>query len=137
MDMWKKGRSRISRSCSAMLDLPELDVPLRKMICPVRGAAELIASSLRLGLNEVPAVAALVDEGLGAEDEGECEPVGVLGAGFGGVDRDPQVVAGDDEGVAVECDESDVGVVDDLVPGPLLGRADLARRPQLGEARAV
>ena len=57
--------------------------------------------------------------------------VGVLGAGFGGVDRDPQVVAGDDEGVAVECDESDVGMVDDLVPGLILGRADLARLPQL------
>src|SRR5580704_16667027 len=52
---------------------------------------------------------ALVDERLCAEDDGECEPFGVLGAGFGGVDRDPQVVAGDDEGVAVECDESDVG----------------------------
>ena len=57
--------------------------------------------------------------------------VGVLGAGFGGVDRDPQVVAGDDESVAVECDESDVGMVDDLVPGLIPGRADLARLPQL------
>ena len=27
---------------------------------------------------------ALVDERLGAEDDGECEPFGVLGAGFGG-----------------------------------------------------
>src|ERR1035441_8121107 len=31
----------------------------------------------------------LVDERLCAEDDGECEPFGVLGAGFGGVDRDP------------------------------------------------
>jgi hypothetical protein len=42
-DMWKNGRSRTSRSCSATLDLPELDVPLRKMTCPVRGAVELMA----------------------------------------------------------------------------------------------
>ena len=27
---------------------------------------------------------ALVDERLGAEDDGECEPSGILGAGFGG-----------------------------------------------------
>lgn len=45
---------------------------------------------------------ARVDERLCAEDDGECEPFGVLSAGFGGADRDPQVVAGDDEGVAVE-----------------------------------
>ena len=32
---------------------------------------------------------ALADERLGAEDDGECEPFGVLGAGFGGVDRSP------------------------------------------------
>jgi hypothetical protein len=49
----------------------------------------------------------LVDERLCAEDDGECEPFGVLGVGLGGVDHDPQVVAGDDEGVAVECDEPD------------------------------
>ena len=41
------------------------------------------------------------------------------------------------EGVAVECDQLDVGVVDDLVPGLILGRVNLARLPQLGEARAV
>jgi hypothetical protein len=58
---------------------------------------------------------ALAGEGLCAENHGECEPFGVLGTGFGGVDHDPQVVAGDDEAVAVECDEPDVGVVDDLV----------------------
>jgi hypothetical protein len=80
---------------------------------------------------------ALVDECLGAEDDGEGEPFGVLGAGFGGVDRDPQVVAGDDEGVAVQRDEADIGVVDYLVPGLILGRADLAGGPQLGEARAA
>ena len=78
---------------------------------------------------------ALVDERLGAKDGGEREPSGVLGAGFGGIDHDLQVVAGDDEDVAVECDESDVGVVDDLVPGLILGRAGLARLPQLDEAR--
>ena len=79
----------------------------------------------------------LVDERLCAEDDGECEPFGVLGAGFGGVDHDPQVVAGDDESVAVECDEPDVGMVDDLVPGLIVGRADLALLPLLGEAWAV
>src|ERR1700733_5324563 len=71
-DMWKKGRSRTSRSCWAMLDLPELDVPLRKMTCPVRGAAELIASLLWRGLEEVLAVVA-------AEQEGEAVQVGAEG----------------------------------------------------------
>lgn len=70
---------------------------------------------------------ALVDERLCAEDDGEREPFGVLGAGLGGVDHDPQVVAGDDKNVAVECDESDAGVVDDLVPGLVPERAGLAR----------
>jgi drug/metabolite transporter, DME family len=79
----------------------------------------------------------LVDELLRAEDDSECEPFGVLGARLGRVNHDPQVVAGDDEGVAVECDEPDAGMVDDLVPGLIVGRADLARLPQLGEARAV
>jgi hypothetical protein len=30
-----------------------------------------------------------MDERLGAEDDGDREPLGVLGAGFGGVDEDP------------------------------------------------
>lgn len=30
----------------------------------------------------------LIDECLGAEDDGECEVFGVVAAGFGGVDRD-------------------------------------------------
>src|SRR5262249_57385516 len=47
----------------------------------------------------------LADERLRAEDGGEREPFGVLGAGFGGVDHDPQVVARDDEGVAGEGDQ--------------------------------
>ena len=53
---------------------------------------------------------------LGAEDGDEVEAVGVCAAVFGGVDHDAQVVGGDDEGVAVEGDRSDGGVVDDLVP---------------------
>src|ERR1039457_3976059 len=68
-DMWKKGRSRTSRSCSAMLDLPELDVPLRKMTCPVRIGAEFTAPLFWRGLEEVLAVAA-------AEEEGEAVQVG-------------------------------------------------------------
>jgi hypothetical protein len=35
MDMWKYVSSRIRSSSAAILDLPELDVPLRKMINPV------------------------------------------------------------------------------------------------------
>ena len=71
------------------------------------------------------------------EDDRYREPLGILRAGFGGIDQDPQVVARDDEGVAIQGDESHVGMVDDLVPGLVPGRAGLGRLPQLGEARAV
>jgi hypothetical protein len=52
-----------------MLDLPELDVPLRKMTCPVRIGAEFTAPLFWRGLEEVLAVAA-------AEEEGEAVQVG-------------------------------------------------------------
>jgi hypothetical protein len=57
-----------------------------------------------------------VDEFLCADDDGQREPVGVVGARFGRVHRDANVVAGVDEGVAVEGDVPDSRVVDGLVP---------------------
>jgi hypothetical protein len=41
---------------------------------------------------------------LGSENDREAESFGVFRVGFGGVDHDAEVVAGDDEGVAVERD---------------------------------
>jgi hypothetical protein len=57
-----------------------------------------------------------VDEFLCADDDGQREPVGIIGAWFGRVDRDANVVAGVDEGVAVEGDVTYSRVVDGLVP---------------------
>ena len=59
---------------------------------------------------------ALLDERLGAQDDSEFKPVGVLGSGLGRVSHDPEVVTGDDESVAVERDPADRRVLDDLVP---------------------
>src|SRR5277367_7078781 len=56
----------------------------------------------------------LVDQRLRAENDGEGEALGVFGVGLGGVDHDAQVVGRDDEGVAVQRDRANVGVVDDL-----------------------
>ena len=49
----------------------------------------------------------LVDERLCAEHDCEGEALGVFGLGLGGVDHDPEVVGGDDDRVAVECDAPD------------------------------
>jgi hypothetical protein len=57
-----------------------------------------------------------VDEFLCADDDGQREPVGVVGVRFGRVDRDANVVAGVDEGVAVEGEVPYSRVVDGLVP---------------------
>ena len=72
--------------------------------------------------------AGLGEQLLGAGDDGECESFGVLGARLGGVDHDAQVVDRDDEGVAVEADAADGGVVDDLV-SDRAGRGDGACDP--------
>jgi hypothetical protein len=53
----------------------------------------------------------LVDERLCAEHDREGEALGVFGVRFGGVDRDAEVVGGDDERVAFQRDAADVGVV--------------------------
>ena len=67
--------------------------------CDVRGGNErrLATEAVRAGLG-----LAVVDERLGAETTARARPFGVLGAGFGGVDHDAQVVARDDECVAVQ-----------------------------------
>ena len=70
---------------------------------------------------------------MGAEDDGEVEPVGVLDCGFGGVDGDVQVVAGDGEDVAVEGDVADGWVVDGFSAGLLTRVREFSGLPKLEE----
>jgi hypothetical protein len=92
-------------------------------------------------LTSTPGLEALVDEHLGAEDDGQREAVGVVGARFGGVDRDAQIVAGVDECIAVEGDVPYSRVVDDLRPSDRddsvggLGRCSHQRGPSPVPAR--
>jgi hypothetical protein len=68
----------------------------------------------------------------------QAEAFGVLRAGFCGVDHDPQIVGGDDQRVAVERDEADLGMIDDLVPPRVLVRVeDVARLPEFDESGAA
>ncbi|MDG4781400.1 hypothetical protein O7614_17250 [Micromonospora sp. WMMD961] len=74
----------------------------------------------------------LADDCLDAEGGDQGETLGVLGAGFGGVDHDAQGAAGHGEDVAVEGDNADVRVVDRLAGGFVVtGDAGVS---QLGEA---
>jgi hypothetical protein len=47
------------------------------------------------------------DQVLGSQEDGQSEALGVGAAGLGGVDHDPEVVARDDEHVAVHADAPD------------------------------
>lgn len=76
------------------------------------------------------------DEILGAEDDREREALGVLAPRLGRVHDDPEVVASDDEDVAVERDPTDLTVVDDFVTRLLLGVAETGRIPELEESGA-
>ena len=67
----------------------------------------------------------------------EGEALGVFGVRFGGVDRDAEVVGGDDERVAFQRDAADVGVVDDPVPAVVLVRFWGTGFPELNEAWAL
>lgn len=53
-------------------------------------------------------------EGLCPENAQEGDAFGVLRAGLGRVDHDPQVSARDTEHIAVQCHGTDLGMVDDL-----------------------
>jgi hypothetical protein len=86
-----------------------------------------------------PAVAGRTSfrEALGAQNDGEGKPLGVLGAGLGGVRQQARIVPGDHERVAVERDRADRGVVDDLLLPQVGQRWRGLPGPQLGEAGAV
>ena len=77
-----------------------------------------------------------VAERLGAKDHRQVQVLRVPAAWLGGVDRDAQVVAGDSENVAVQCDGPNIGMVDDLAAGMLARIGELGCFPKRDESGA-
>ncbi|MGN6129891.1 MAG: hypothetical protein ACTHOK_06070 [Nocardioidaceae bacterium] len=61
---------------------------------------------------------------LGAEHGEQGQAVGGLGVGFGGVDHDAQIAAGDGQDVAVQCQRYSAGIEGRTADGGVLGAAE-------------
>lgn len=77
------------------------------------------------------------DQFLRAEDDREGEAVRVLTTRLGGVGQDSHVVRGDDQDVAVDSQDTDGRVIDQLALGRALVRLGRLRGPQLDEQRTA